>query len=275
MSNAECKNADCAIRILTSNIWGNSQTFNRMKNLANTFFTIQPDVIGLQEVNKIIRNEESNIFKLLSPDYKEVDVHIEDGEDNFTPLLYNHERWMVQDCGFHRYSGANDMGSKSITWVVFEGLLNKERFVVMNTHFYWTSDEIGRETRIVNSKELIECVEDIRAKYPVPVFVMGDLNCKISEPPIQNLFDFGFYNAWDSASKSRTDVNSHHKYPILDEDKGLFVDGPKPVGTHEDAIDHIFTLGKGVTIESYNTITTQDVLDASDHCPIYIEFFLD
>ncbi|CAG7614646.1 endonuclease/exonuclease/phosphatase family protein [Paenibacillus allorhizosphaerae] len=261
-------------RIMTSNIWGNCGDMaiaNRDDNLAVVFKQYMPDVLGLQEVSPKARREPVPLFELLGSYYAEVDVEISPLSNNYTPLLYAKQRLTVLDSGFHRFSGLNDSNSKSVTWAVFECKRSGRRFAVCNVHFYWKSDEAGEEARRSNSRELIGVAEALQQQWPVPVWCIGDFNCRSSSAPVQLLFDNGFADAQSTALVHASDSNAHHPYPEWDEALQVFVNGPAPTGVYAQAIDHIFYRGSEITVLVYETIVCQEALDASDHCPIYAD----
>jgi endonuclease/exonuclease/phosphatase family metal-dependent hydrolase len=85
------------------------------------------------------------------------------------------------------------------------------------------------------------------------------------------LFGAGFVDAQSVATVRTSDSNAHHPYPVWDETTQTFVHGPAPTGIYAQAIDHIYFIGENVQLLAYDTIASQDALDASDHCPVYVE----
>ncbi|TMV49558.1 hypothetical protein FE783_13735 [Paenibacillus mesophilus] len=261
-------------RIMTSNIWGNcgdKAIANRDDNLADVFLRYRPDVLGLQEVSPKVRREPINIFDLLDSHYAEVDVDIGPLSNNYTPLLYLKDKFTVQRSGFHSFSGLNDSNSKSVTWAELECNSSGSRFAVCNTHYYWTEDDAGKEARINNSKELVDVVAAIMQIRRIPVLCMGDFNCRASSDPIRNLLDHGFADAQSGATVRTSDSNAYHPYPEWDEALQRFANTPAPTGKYAEAIDHIFYTAGTVSIFVYETIVSQGALDASDHCPVYVD----
>jgi endonuclease/exonuclease/phosphatase family metal-dependent hydrolase len=259
---------------MTSNVWGNcgdQPIANRDDKLADVFLRYRPDILGLQEVSAKVRREQVSIFDLLDSQYAEVAVDIEPRSNNYTPLLYLKEKFTVLRCGFHCYSGLNDSNSKSVTWAVFACKSSGNRFAVCNTHFYWKDDDAGKEARISNSKELVDVVAAIMPIRQIPVLCMGDFNCRASSDPIRILLDNGFADARSTATVRTSDSNAHHPYPEWDEALQIFANGPAPTGEYAQAIDHIFYAVGTASIFVYETIVCQDALDASDHCPVYVD----
>jgi endonuclease/exonuclease/phosphatase family metal-dependent hydrolase len=277
MTNTIVKSENAEFRIMTSNIWGNcgdNMIANRDDLLAGIFISYMPDVLGLQEVSPKSRDEKVNIFDLLETYYAEVEVDIGQLTNNYTPLLYLKDEYSVVDSGFYNYSGLNDKNSKSVTWAVMERSNSGKRFAVCNTHFYWKSDDAGREARINNSGELLQVVNEILERHRVPIFCIGDFNCSVSSDPAQILFSRGFADTQSAAIVRTSDSNAHHPYPTWDETTETFINGPAPTGVYARAIDHIYYTGEHVNVWVYDTIVSQDALDASDHCPVYVDISL-
>jgi endonuclease/exonuclease/phosphatase family metal-dependent hydrolase len=100
---------------------------------------------------------------------------------------------------------------------------------------------------------------------------MGDFNCRASSDPIRILLDNGFADAQSAATVRTSDSNAHHPYPEWDEALQIFANGPAPAGEYAQAIDHIFYAVGTASVFVYETIVCQDALDASDHCPVYVD----
>lgn len=262
------------VRIMSSNIWGNCKKecpiADRDDNLAVIYHRYLPDVIGMQECSPKSRAESPNIMDLVSDLYAEVEVTpTNEHHNNYTPIVYLKNKYTVLDKGWHYYSGLNDVGSKSVTWAVLENKTDLSRFIIVNTHYYWTSDDAGRAARIENSREILALYEWLREKYPYPAFFTGDFNCRTSEPPIQALLAAGLQEARDAASEN-SPYRSHHAYPTYDPESGTYNTPITPNFEKELSIDHIFTHGAARAL-AYEVIVDEEALLASDHCPIFID----
>lgn len=272
MENAS--NIEADVRVMSSNIWGNCKKecpiADRDDHLAVVYHRYLPDVIGMQECSPKSRAEKPNIMELISDRYAEVEVEpTNERRNNYTPLVYLRDKYNVINKGWHYYSGLNDHGSKSATWAVLENKETSTCFIVINTHYFWTQDDAGREARINNSREILELYAKIRERYPYPAFFTGDFNCRTFEPPIQALLKAGLVEARDAAPKS-SPYRSHHGYPTYDADSDTYNTPITPSLEKELSIDHIFTHGS-VKVLTYEVVTDEEALLASDHCPIYID----
>jgi hypothetical protein len=133
------KHENAQLRIMSSNIWGDGGghgVADRDYKLAGVYLRYLPDVLGLQEVTPLIRDEPIPLFDPLRTYYEEVEVDIVELTNNFTALLYRKDKFSIVDKGFFNYSGKSKFKSKAVTWAVLESKDFGGRFAVCNTHFY-------------------------------------------------------------------------------------------------------------------------------------------
>lgn len=263
-------------RVMFFNILGNCDTSlyptqQRNQTAAETLIALAPDAFGLQECSPNSRGTDSIIKTLADAGYVEVSVKPNNSNRvNYTPLIYNKNKFKVIDCGYHLYKdGANDK-SKSITWGVLEDLSNGKRFAVLSTHFAWKSD--AEAARIQDAKEILELNNTIKEKYNCPIISGGDLNCKIASTPYQNMLAGGMQDAMKIAKVSE-DINSWHTYPEYDKTEGLYLKIYRPTKKYADSIDHALIYnGDKVTVNVFDIITLEYALISADHCPVLVDF---
>ncbi len=263
------------IRIMSSNIWGNCKPeapiSTRDDKLALVYRKYLPDVIGMQECSPKSRSQELNLWRLIGDQYAEVPIEpTNEQKNNYTSVVYRKDKFNLLDCGWWYFSGLNDKGSKSITWCVLEIKKSKKQFILFNTHYYWTGDEAGRLARIENSKELLSLFKEVYEKYNLPAFFTGDFNCRTDEPPIMALLENGLLESRDNATVRTSKYRSHHAYPTYYPELDTYKDGVVPNLEPLKSIDHIFTFGD-ITTLTYHTVVDSESLEATDHCPIYID----
>ncbi len=264
------------IRIMSSNIWGNCPVecpiSDRDDKMAAVYNRYKPDVIGMQECSPKVRKETRNIFTLTENDYAEVPVKpVNSKKNDYTPIIYRKAELELVDFGWHLFDGLNDLGSKSLTWALFEAKKEQKRFIVINTHFYFKSTNIGRAARINNTGSLMYYYWLLSEKYGCPVFITGDFNCTVNEPPIKTIMMYGLLSARHSAKKT-SPYSSYHACPKFDTAKDSYTDGDMPSEERDDSIDHIFVGGVSPDkIKKFVTVTDKGALEASDHCPIFVE----
>ena len=111
----------------------------------------------------------------------------------------------------------------------------------------------------VQAVENAKLINELVAKYKCPVFSTGDYN------QAETSDDFkGFMAATGMQDPKYTaDV-------INRACKTTHTRGSKPSASAAVCIDHIAT-SAGVDVRYYNTLFCSAAIDASDHCPIYID----
>ena len=239
------------------------------------------DVVGFQEFAKKYRSDEflGGMSKL---GYSEVGSGaLGINGTNYTPLFYRADALTLADCGYHKYDGANDKDSKSVTWAVLERP-NASRFIAMSTHFMWNDPTIGKEkageTRCGNARELVALLAHIREKHgDLPLILGGDLNCAYGRgdgEPLDILRGAGLIREQERANAegyALNSVNGSGGYAEYDEETGEFVTCPSHSDKGEDrSIDHIWSHSVCVTL--FATLTDRYACLASDHCPKIADF---
>lgn len=229
-----------------------------------------PDVIGLQESAASVASYHTFIKKY---GYAEVTVKVTNSNGvNYTPLLYLKDKFDVIDSGYYLYNdGAGDK-SKSVTWAVFKDKATGDIFAVGSTHFYWTSDDLGKAARIKDAEQLAELVKEITSKHSCPMIVGGDYNCNISSDPIKNLYSAGFENL-QKLSPDTMDITTHHSYAPYDSALGLYLVPVVPSKAYSSAIDHALIYNKStLTPKMFRVLLHDYTLLSSDHCPVMVDF---
>lgn len=160
----------------------------RRASVVETLRSLNPDVIGLQEV---LAFQEEELLAAL-PEYGSVGAGRDDGQraGEFVPILYRRERFDLVEFGHFWLSTdperAGTVGwdaalTRMATWVRLrfrDNLLYE--MVVVNTHF----DHVGEQARLESAKLLRRMAESLGGQ---PVLVMGDFNCGPGSPPYLEL----------------------------------------------------------------------------------------
>lgn len=257
------------LRIMSSNIWS-GKIFNREALHGQVYRRCLPDSIGMQERVTRWQSDEHSFNRSLADEYTEVEVDIGGHVINCTPIFYRPATLELHESGWHYFSGLNDVGSKTITWARFTHKATGAHFIHLNTHFYWTGDEAGNKARLGDAAEMHRLAERLTARFACPILCTGDYNCRMDSEPGQALLAYGFRDTLNLASGGRSVTSSHHAYPAFDETAQLYQNGPMPAANPTRAIDHILLWGDA-DILNHVTVTDQDALDASDHCPLYVD----
>lgn len=265
------------IRIMVNNIWcfneADAPATLRAKQLADIYKDYAPDVLGLQEFSGVIKSEISALIKKLG--YKEVPYT----EKNMsiavqTPLYYNPETLELVNSGFFRYTDESGDKSKAVGWGIFKEKATGKIFGAGSTHFYWTSDDLGKASRIIDAKDLSKLVKELTDRYNCPFFVGGDFNCKMGSDPINILVSNGFKDI-ENVAKKTENIGTHHSYPKFNMDLKVCTTFYTPNGDNSNAIDHMFGYNlTNANVNVYDVVEDYFALASSDHCPILIDFTL-
>ena len=264
-------------RLMSANICGsygrkepnlvvqNAYRSERMEYFKESVLQYAPDAIGIQEAGPEWRAYPWMVNYLLPAiGYEEVFC----GNENFTPVFYLREKFDVIDKGFHIYSGANNSNSKSFTWAVLKNKITRQTVGTFSTHYYYTGDEVGKETRKQNSRELSEKIMEVSKQYRCPFVGCGDFNSLYHEPPHDILKMRGFVSALDSARiKSR--LGTCHNGPQYDLEAGVLTTRLDDVRCDdlyaEQIIDHVYTYGEEIEAKLLNVPMSETALLSTDH----------
>lgn len=266
-----------SVRIMVNNIWcfneDDAPATLRAQQLAELYEDYAPDVLGLQEFSGVVKSSITPLIKKLG--YTEVPYTERNASFAIaTPLYYNPDTLELITSGFFRYTDDSGDKSKAIGWGIFKEKATGKIFGAGSTHFYWTSDDLGKESRIIDAKDLSKLVKELSDRYDCPIFVGGDFNCKVGSDPLNILNANGFKDVELVAKK--TELNgTHHSYPKFDMDLKVCTTYYTANGDHTNAIDHMFgyNLDK-VTVNLYDVVEDYFALASSDHCPVYIDITL-
>lgn len=262
------------IRLMSHNVWGMfapdvvREVANRAELMRDIYLSELPDVLGTQEFSDAIRR--AGLPEMIAPEYAVLDVAQDVAacgmKTLFTPVFYRPATVTPVDAGFVLYDRAyNNQDSKGVTWGVFR-TGSGERFTLLNTHYWWKSGEEHDRARVENSRVILALAE----KLPKPVFVMGDLNCRISSDAYRTLLSGGFADAQACAAET-ADSNTHHPYPDFDPVRRVFYGSPKPTGGYASSIDHILVdAAHAGGMKAFTVLTSDAACNTSDHCPVMI-----
>lgn len=265
-------------RIMTSNVLGGDTLSTRAPLLCGIFSGYLPDVIGLQECND---SGHSGIIGKLGGLYDSCARKIAGSTSTcYTPILYLKDRYTLLESGSDLFSSRwPRTNTKTYAWAVLERKTDGIIIIVINAHWslilstYDTVSEFGRkmtdsvegvEWRRDNSRQILEKRATLLEKYgeKTPVFIMGDMNAK---PTAQSVTMLETENMKNSAKIAKlendSDMNSFHSSPGTAPSSGA-------------PIDIIVTSSDLVTVYRHRVVRTADAIDASDHCPVYIDVSL-
>ncbi len=271
------------LRLMTSNIWGDyfgNPVEERQQNFINIFTRYSPDVLGIQEATTHWYKSEffdwlTNNYYLAGSEYfadgtankiKAKNQYFD--STNYTVLAYKKDKYELYEKGMERYFNTPDP-SKVATWAVLRDTETDKVFGVCNTHLWWMyRNEEDDKLRTSNSRQLVNLMKHLNAKYGCPVFAMGDFNSLPACEAYTMLKGEGVLDLQE-ISEITTNITSHHGDPKRGEDGKLH--GKQSQNDKTASIDHIIGFGDGYRALKYDIIVDQDALDSSDHSPVYAD----
>ena len=210
---------------------------------------------------------------------------------NHTPLLYNKNttKYITGDYywyknqwdkrpGQNHENWANDCGSKSATWGLFEDIETGARYIVISTHMCTRSDYV----RGLQGAEMVALIDSLIAQYDVPVMLGGDYNGNTSAANYQKFVEGGLINVqlenlptvYNSPAKS-----AHGPYPEVDPTYKIVVpaagDNSGKLDKHSN-IDHIMVKNhESMEITVFGVVIDDMSITNADHFPIFFDFSID
>ncbi len=238
------------VRIMSFNIlneeWASNPDLTpRISGVTNCILYYMPDVIGIQEVSPkwyaVLREKLGHIYEFINPD-------ILGGKDyNYTGLAYNKNTVNLIESDLMFYSVYNSKRIRLVNAGLFELKDSGIKFVTTSTHFNANHDDRDHTPeRTTQATEFIERIKQYVAKYDCPIFATGDYNAKPDTKPYAVFMDSGIF-------------------------KDSRLTAPSIGRTQCSPIDHIFHTADATPIY-YTTIYDGDVMNASDHRPVFADF---
>ena len=242
------------IRIMSYNVLADSMGFDglnvntREVLFKDTIYLTTPDILCLQEVSNNWYDSLEKInseLQFTAPIRNKLSMCM-------TPILYNTQNLILLNSGIESYSSSFDSRLRCISWGYFLQKSTNKKFIVINTHLSLFGKK--QYLPLLQATELLEFVDNIKAKLNCPVFVVGDFNSKQRS---DNTSDSSTY---EFISLSLSDSRFYAKRIVSHKDKGVF----SPIN------DYIFFTGN-VAIENYTLLSLPQLKTISDHYPIYAD----
>ena len=255
------------LSVMTYNIkWDNTNdTVNNWKDRKSAMVSLlkhyQPSIIGMQEVV----NGQLNYLVANLPNFASIGVGREDGKEKgeYSPILYDTKLLKLLKSSTFWLSDTPDKISvgwdaaleRICTYALFEDLKTKKQFWVFNTHF----DHMGVLAREKSAALIVSKIKELNTEN-LPVVLMGDLNLKPDENPIQFLKK----ELVDGQSiTQKTFYGPTGTFNGFEHDRKL-----------TDRIDYIFV--QNFAVESYIHIDDrmENNKHISDHLPVFAKLII-
>ncbi len=247
------------LRIMSFNIlaelWADialKTLLERQKCVPAIILSYSPDVVGLQEVTPAWYSSlEEQLAGLYNVAGKTLNGH-PDGETNFSTLMYNVATTELIECSTTVYSEGNDPKLRNLTYGLFHRKSDGAKYIVTCTHW-----DITVEARRIQCSEMAELVQDLVNKYRVPIFCTGDYN--ETENGLFRIF-------LDKTGM----LDPKYTAKVIGYAGGTGHELKKKPTASSPCVDHI-AVTTGPKLLYYNAVLCPTALEASDHCPIYID----
>ena len=207
------------VRIISFNIltekWGGTDTSPRCELLGILLDSYKPDALGVQETCAIWKR----MIPYYCGSYKLICTTCPNGTENYSCIMYDSDRYDVEDSGVIPYSMTANVWCRNMGWALLKNKTTGLRFVLISTHWDFDNSENNRaQYRKVQAEEMSAAVANFAKKYDCPVFTTGDYNCIQSSDSmsyfrsINNMWCSKFdskqyYNIYGSCSSLGADVN--------------------------------------------------------------------
>lgn len=264
------------LRVISNNIFGaGKNSGERMRLLHAVYRAYNPDLLLFQESSPRARRVEDTITsELLRSGWREV-RDSDARSDNFNPVFYRASRFRLIDSGYHVFSGANNFASKSLSWAVLFDRECNRKIGIYSHHFYYTGDELGNQTRLLNVKETTELIGNAERKYGCPFVGGGDINCTADSEPYRMLLQSGFRDSF-AESPLRMEIGTCHDFPDApDAELGIMLptydvirESPR---FRKSVIDFLFLRG-GLKTKCHGIIADEAMLAGTDHAGVWADF---
>ncbi len=246
------------IRIMSYNILSDGLGFEgtpaalRKNDMFSLIHSLEPDVLGLQEVSIPWFNAfyEDCSLSFVSPlSYKIC--------SSMTTLMYNPQTVTPVKSQDRVFKFCDNDRLRRIEWAIFRKNDSQKMFIVMNTHLSFSDKE--KPYALSQATEIIELFREIYREYPYPVFLIGDFN---SRKRTENSYLLS--SVYEQLALYFTDTQFTAQNRSYGTEKSVYTSGP----------DHIFTYATS-DIKSFVLLSDKELKMLSDHYPIFIDVNLE
>ncbi len=251
--------------VMSSNLLGkypqdaseDKATDSRMKTIAECIKHYAPDSVGFQEYgsqNKLF------LTQYLPSEYKFVDF----GQD-WIPTLYNSNTLVLEDSACTTLTTTSNQQYRFTAAVFSSKTSGDMAYIHCNLHLEYKD----AATRLTNAEEINEALHKLFEKSndysSLPLVITGDYNAAPeTEPKVFETISDGhnIKNSVEVAKSSEKGQATYHKNVGVTAGVG-------------NAIDHVLVQADTTKVYSHNIIKENDyadILSASDHYPVLVEF---
>lgn len=250
----------------------------------NTLNAFLPDVVGVQEFDDEWYATVSKYNRTGELPYKAVNAEAKTyqlkgrAKTIYTTILYNEDTVTLKEYKHQRFATADtNENCRSITYGVFTLNATNEDFIVTSSHWNHldSSDPNTPARDREQAEENARIWKELDEDYGLPMVCVGDMNQIDSDQSIKALATAsGFADGKYSAEKRGLCCDTYHIGNGESKEPEKWYRGvdsllPSLINT-EEARDHVY-LNSDVTSKYFDTVSTIDALNSSDHMPIYVD----
>ncbi|MBQ7346406.1 MAG: endonuclease/exonuclease/phosphatase family protein [Clostridia bacterium] len=224
---------------------------DRIDGVCETLLQYLPDAVGIQEISEsaygMFDERIGDIYEFVNPKTKE-------GSFSFTTVAYNKQKYRLINSDIVNYSLGNRR-IRVMDWILLEEISAGVRFILLSTHW-----DVHAKNRCPQAEEMGRLVKELEQTYGAPVICTGDFNAKDSSNAYRLFIETSEHD--DAKLTAPGPLNTRFTcHPV-----GSFT----PYEQTDESIDHI-TVTKGVTVLHHEIVTDGDVVNRSDHYPLYVD----
>ncbi len=245
------------LRIMTWNILSEELTpeaqpiKDRIEIITDVIRDCAPDAAGIQEISESCYGLLSD---MLGDTYTFVNPMTHAGNYSFTGIMYNHTKYELLDTDIHVYPWGNKR-IRIANWIHLKEKEGEREFVLVSTHW-----DVHACNRVPQAEYMAGIVRALKAKFACSVITTGDFNAKEDS----NAFKTFIRSSGHKETKYACDEAINNCF--TGHNVGIFE--PQQEGTL--SIDHITTT-PDMSVLHYETLVNEDIVNVSDHYPIYVD----
>ena len=265
-----------AIRVVSNNILLQDllRSTDRATELFAAYMLMDPDIVGLQEVDMLWHN-----FYKLDSTMKKMgyEAYPANSPNTRNPIFYKASVFEVVDGAQVAYDGSKftdgSYPGSSYNWVCLKHKESGKQIIAVSTHFIASMSGSGLTDaqkkekadtyREESARQLLAAIDAAKKTYPeAAVVVVGDFNNNCSSPAYK-LLSSTLNSARDKAPKTANmDYQTYLGQPL----------GKAPKKGSDKVIDHVFY--SGVEAKYFETVISPYTYAYSDHVPVLFDFIL-
>ncbi len=230
----------------------------RDSKVASVLLTYRPDAVGLQEVSEAWHD---TLEAMVGEIYSFIPDLISGSGRSYSTIMYDRTKAELLEYGTTVYSKGNNALLRNLTWARLRRLSDGSEYIVTSTHWDINTNAAAR---VVQARENGELNSAMIAQYGLPIFSCGDYNRN------EDTEEFTGFIAATGMRDSKLTAISSAQFDRAGKSTHTVGSALSGSTTGTVCIDHIVCT-QDVEILYYTTVVDREALEASDHCPIFVD----